>query len=105
MIIAEHLDVPVSKVTVTLANARPELVFNQLTGGSNTTRSTYQAISDAATLAKAKLVEAAAAKWGVDASTLTTKRRLGARARAGAVRATANSPARRRRLEADPPFR
>ena len=73
MIIAEHLDLPVAKVNVTLANARPELLFNQLTGGSNTTRSTYQAITDAATLAKAKLVGAAAAKWGVDASTLTTR--------------------------------
>ncbi|MBE7189379.1 molybdopterin cofactor-binding domain-containing protein [Jatrophihabitans endophyticus] len=73
MIIAEQLDIPVSKVTVTLAKARPELLFNQLTGGSNTTRSTYQAISDAAALAKAKLVEAAAKKWGLDVSALTTR--------------------------------
>ena len=73
MIIAEQLDIPVSKVIVTLANARPELLFNQLTGGSNTTRSTYQAITDAAALAKGKLVETAAAKWGVDASSLTTR--------------------------------
>jgi isoquinoline 1-oxidoreductase beta subunit len=37
MIIAEELDLPVAKVHVTLADARPELVFNQLTGGSTTT--------------------------------------------------------------------
>ena len=37
MLIAEELDLPLDKVEVTLAPARPELVFNQLTGGSNTT--------------------------------------------------------------------
>ena len=36
MIIAEELDLPVERVRVTLAPARPELVMNQLTGGSNT---------------------------------------------------------------------
>src|SRR6478609_1977563 len=37
MIIAEELELPVSKVEVTLADARPELLFNHLTGGSSTT--------------------------------------------------------------------
>lgn len=41
MIVAEELDLPLDKVKVTLADARPELLFNQLTGGSNTTYSTY----------------------------------------------------------------
>ncbi|MGI8678134.1 MAG: molybdopterin cofactor-binding domain-containing protein, partial [Jatrophihabitans sp.] len=72
MIIAEELDMPVSQVNVTLADARPELLFNQLTGGSNTTTSTYTAIRTAAAHTRARLVDAAAAKWGVDASTLTT---------------------------------
>ena len=35
--IAEELDLPLDRIRVTLADARPELVFNQLTGGSNTT--------------------------------------------------------------------
>ena len=48
MLIAEELDLPVEKVQVTLAPARPELVFNQLTGGSNTTISTYTPIRVAA---------------------------------------------------------
>src|SRR5690242_7553950 len=34
MIIAEELDLPLDKVTVSLAPARPELIWNQLTGGS-----------------------------------------------------------------------
>ena len=73
MLIAEELDVAMSKVRVTLADARPELLFNQLTGGSNTTRSTYDAIRGAAALARGRLVQTAAKKWGVDASTLSTK--------------------------------
>jgi isoquinoline 1-oxidoreductase beta subunit len=72
MLIAEELDLSLDKISVTLADARPELLFNQLTGGSNTTRSTYQAIRSAAAVARARLLEAAAAQWGVDASTLTT---------------------------------
>jgi isoquinoline 1-oxidoreductase beta subunit len=72
MLIAEELDLPLEKVTVTLADARPELLFNQLTGGSNTTRSTYDAIRGAAALARGRLIEAAADQWGVLASTLTT---------------------------------
>ena len=74
MIIAEELDLPVDKVRVTLADARPELVYNQLTGGSNTTRSTYQAIRVAAALARARLLDAAARRWGVAASQLRTRR-------------------------------
>ena len=66
MLIAEELDLPMSKVRVTLADARPELLFNQLTGGSNTTRSTYDAIRTAAALARGRLLDAAARKWGVD---------------------------------------
>ena len=60
MLIAEELDLPVDKVHVTLANARPELLFNQLTGGSNTTISTFTPIRVAAAVAKHALLEAAA---------------------------------------------
>lgn len=72
MLIAEELDLPLSKVTITLADARPELIMNQLTGGSNTTRSTYVAVRTAAAGARQRLVEAAAKKWGVDPATLST---------------------------------
>ncbi len=74
MIIAEELDIAVDKVDVTLANARPELVYNQLTGGSNTTRSTYEAIRVAAALARLQLVQAAAKQWGVSVDQLSTRR-------------------------------
>ena len=41
MMIAEEMDLPLAKVRVSLADARPELLMNQLTGGSNSMRSIY----------------------------------------------------------------
>jgi isoquinoline 1-oxidoreductase beta subunit len=73
MIIAEELDLPVSKVRVSLAPARPELVFNQLTGGSNTTVSTFTPIRVAAAIAKGALLEAAAIELGSAVALLTSK--------------------------------
>ncbi|HET7689443.1 MAG TPA: molybdopterin cofactor-binding domain-containing protein [Nocardioidaceae bacterium] len=72
MIIAEEMDIPVKRVKVTLADARPELIWNQLTGGSNTTRSTYTPIRTAAAVAKKRLREAAARELGVDEASLRT---------------------------------
>ncbi len=71
MLIAEELDVPLERVRVTLADARPELLFNQLTGGSNTTVSTYTPIRVAAAIARGRLLRAAAAAWGVPVTELT----------------------------------
>lgn len=73
MIIAEELDLPVSKVKVTLADARPELVFNQLTGGSTTTTSTYTPIRVAAAIAKGALLDAAAIVLGDEAIKLMVR--------------------------------
>jgi len=73
MIIAEELELPVSKVKVTLADARPELVFNQLTGGSTTTTSTYTPIRVAAAVAKGALLEAAAIMLGAPVGDLVAK--------------------------------
>src|SRR3954468_23901501 len=73
MIIAEELDLPVSKVHVTLADARPELKMNQFTAGSNTTISTYTPIRTAAAGAKAQLLDAAARELGIDVSALTAR--------------------------------
>ncbi len=72
MILAEELDLPMSKVKVTLAPARPELLLNQLTGGSNTTFSTYTPIRVAGALARQRLLEAAAILFGTTADRLTT---------------------------------
>jgi isoquinoline 1-oxidoreductase beta subunit len=79
MLIAEELELPVDKVRVTLAPARPELLFNQLTGGSNTTISTYTPIRVAAAVAKAALLDAAAIVLGDTVENL--------RARGGVVQA------------------
>ncbi len=68
MMIAEELDLPLDKVDVTLADARPELLMNQLTGGSNSMRSIYTPVRTAAAIARQQLVAAAAKQWGVPAS-------------------------------------
>lgn len=73
MLIAEELDLPLDRVRVTLADARPELLFNQMTGGSNTTVSTHTPVRVAAALARARLVAAAAARFGEPAGRLTAR--------------------------------
>lgn len=73
MIIAEELDVPVDRVVVSLADARPELVHNQVTGGSNTTIGTWIPIRTAAAIARGRLLEAAALQLeGVPVTALRT---------------------------------
>ncbi|MFD4636485.1 molybdopterin cofactor-binding domain-containing protein [Lentzea sp. NPDC058436] len=64
MLIAEEMDVSPDQVRVSLADARPELLFNQLTGASNTTISTYTPIRVAAATARLRLLEAAATVLG-----------------------------------------
>lgn len=73
MLIAEEMDVPLDKVRVTLADARPELVFNQLTGGSNTTIATYTPIRVAAAVARGRLIEAAATVFGAALTEVTIR--------------------------------
>lgn len=73
MILAEELDLPVEKVIVTLADARPELLFNQFTAGSNTTPSTYTPFRVAAALARQQLLKAAAIELGDTVGNLVTK--------------------------------
>ena len=73
MVIAEEMDLPLDKVVVTLAPARSELVFNQLTGGSNTMVSMYTPTRVAAALAKGRLLEAAAAELGSAVALLKSK--------------------------------
>ncbi|MFC4119961.1 molybdopterin cofactor-binding domain-containing protein [Nonomuraea zeae] len=73
MLIAEEMAVPLERVRVTLADARPELVFNQLTGGSNTTFATYTPIRVAAAVARLRLLSAAAAELGSPVTDLTLR--------------------------------
>ena len=74
MMIAEYMDLDVDQVTVTLADARPELIFNQLTGGSNSMRSQYAPTCHAAALARQQLVLAAGRRWDIAPARLRTER-------------------------------
>ena len=73
MLIAEEMDLPVEKVQVSLADARPELVFNQFTGGSNTINSLYNPVRVAAAIAKGRLLDAAAIEFGAARDQLTSR--------------------------------
>ncbi|MBP2364479.1 molybdopterin cofactor-binding domain-containing protein [Pseudonocardia parietis] len=73
MIIAEEMDLDPDQVIVTLADSRPELVFNQLTGGSSTTFSTFTPVRVAAAIAKGALLDAAGHILGQDVDTLTSR--------------------------------
>jgi isoquinoline 1-oxidoreductase beta subunit len=71
MTIADELGVALDKVEVTLADARPELMFNQLTGGSNTMHAIYTPVRVAAALARRRLTAAAVPHLGGTASGYT----------------------------------
>jgi isoquinoline 1-oxidoreductase beta subunit len=73
MLIAEELDLPVEKVRITLADARPELGFNQLTGGSSSIFSIGEPVRAAAAVARERLAAAAAQRWDVPVSAVTTR--------------------------------
>ncbi|MFB9725928.1 xanthine dehydrogenase family protein molybdopterin-binding subunit [Haloechinothrix salitolerans] len=73
MLIAEELDLPLDKINVTLADARPELLFNQFTGASNTTIAMYEPIRTAAAIARERLLGAAAVRFGVTVDRLTVR--------------------------------
>lgn len=73
MLIADELDLPMNMVSVTLADARPELLTGQLTGGSNTIRSVYEPVRMAAASMRGSLVAAAAQRFGSPKRGLLTR--------------------------------
>jgi len=73
MLVAEELDTPLDRVRVQLDDARPELLFNQLTGSSNSVRSLYDPVRRTAAAARARMVAAAARRWGLEAGDLTVR--------------------------------
>ncbi|MFC9327057.1 molybdopterin cofactor-binding domain-containing protein [Kitasatospora sp. NPDC057015] len=73
MLVAEELDARLGDVDVPLSDARPDLLFNQLTGGSNSVRSLYDPVRAAAAAARARLVTAAALLWDLPAGSLRTE--------------------------------
>jgi isoquinoline 1-oxidoreductase beta subunit len=73
MTIADEIGIGIDKVTVTLADARPELVFNQLTGGSNTMHAIFTPVRTAAAIARAQLVHTAVLEFGGRKSAYTVR--------------------------------
>src|SRR3954453_2352014 len=73
MVIADEMELPIDRVKVTLADARPELVYNQLTGGSNSMHSLYEPVRMASASAREQLRATAARELGVPASALRLK--------------------------------
>jgi isoquinoline 1-oxidoreductase subunit beta len=60
MVIADELELPLDKVSITLSDARPDLEFNQLTGGSNSMHVLYDQVRVAAAIARGQLARTAA---------------------------------------------
>jgi len=73
MTIADEMDVALDKVTVSLLDAVPALVFNQITGGSNSMHAIYTPLRVAASTAKAQLVHAAARELGGSPSSFSVR--------------------------------
>lgn len=71
MMVAEELDVPLDRVDVTAADARPELMYNQISGGSAAVRCFHLALPLMAAGARAKLLLAASQQLGVSTSQLS----------------------------------
>jgi len=73
MIIADELDVDWAQVRVEQAVADEKRYGIQFAGGSMATPMNWIPMRQAGAAARAMLVQAAAAKWGVDVATLTTR--------------------------------
>lgn len=74
MIIAEELDVDWDQVVVEQAPLDAEKYERQVAGGSQSIRQGWDALRKAGATTKAMLVSAAAAQWGVEASTCTVSK-------------------------------
>jgi len=76
-LIAEELNVDITKVKVTTAPANPAYVNGllgaQITGGSTSIRDAWEKLRIGGAQVRTMLVQAAANKWGVDASSLTAE--------------------------------
>ncbi|MGQ0629640.1 MAG: molybdopterin cofactor-binding domain-containing protein [Sporichthyaceae bacterium] len=71
--IGDELDLPFDQVVITLADARPELIHNQLTGGSTAVYSLFLPVKIMAATARTALSQAAAQMWGVDLQHVSTR--------------------------------
>ena len=73
MVVADEIDARLVDVDVPLEDARQDLGTAQSTGGSSSVRSLWDPVRSIAAEARARLVTAAAKRWDVPASSLTTR--------------------------------
>ncbi len=73
MLVAEELDADWKAVKFEFAPADPKKYGMMMTGGSGSVAGSWKPLRTAGATARAMLVSAAAAKWGVDASSLRTE--------------------------------
>jgi isoquinoline 1-oxidoreductase beta subunit len=71
IMIADEVGVPLSDVDVVLADADPALLYNQLTGGSNSVHCLYMPVRMAAATARGQLTRAAADRYGASPADYT----------------------------------
>ncbi|MGQ0624825.1 MAG: molybdopterin cofactor-binding domain-containing protein [Sporichthyaceae bacterium] len=71
--IGDELDLPIEQIDITLSDARPELVHNQLTGGSTAVYAFYLPVRIMAATARTALAQSAAQMWGVPSSAVSTR--------------------------------
>jgi isoquinoline 1-oxidoreductase beta subunit len=97
MLIADEMSIPLTSVHMHLQPATPALLFNQITGGSNSVRSLYTPVRTVAAAAKGRLTAAAAGRLGVAPAELTVsdgvlRARDGRTVSYGSVTAAAANP-------------
>ena len=73
MVLADELELPLDQVDIVLSDARPELEFNQLTGGSNSMHALYDQVRVAAATARGQLARTAAEQLETPLRKLTLK--------------------------------
>ncbi len=73
MVVADEIDARLPNVDVPLEDARQDLGTAQSTGASSSIRSLWDPVRSVAAEARARLVTAAAERWGLSADSLTTR--------------------------------
>jgi isoquinoline 1-oxidoreductase beta subunit len=73
MLVAEEMGAKLSDVDVVLSDARPELMFNQTTGGSTSTRTLFRPVRLAAAEARLRLLRTYAEESGYQVDKLTVR--------------------------------
>jgi isoquinoline 1-oxidoreductase beta subunit len=96
ILIADELDADYDRTDVTLSDARSDRPYT-ITGSSSAMRAMWAPVRMLAAEARARLITAAAQRWGVNANTLTTRKSMvfspdGRRANYGELSAEAANP-------------